>query len=45
MSLQSTDPFTYPQIKVNYFSVDFDMQVQVAGSRLARKILTSGDLK
>ncbi|KAJ6559281.1 hypothetical protein B0H10DRAFT_2240528 [Mycena sp. CBHHK59/15] len=40
----STDPFTYPTIKVNYFSVSFDLDVQVAGARLSRRILTSPPL-
>lgn len=38
---QSTDPFANPGIKVNYFSVDFDLDVQVAACRLSRRILTS----
>lgn len=36
---QSKDPFTKPLTKVNYFSVDVDLDIQVAGARLARKIL------
>ena len=38
---QSTDPFSNPDINVNYFAVDFDLDVQVAACRLSRKILTS----
>lgn len=43
--MQSNDPFTKPTINVNYFSVDFDMKVQVYGVRLARKILQSEALQ
>ncbi|KAJ7699131.1 glucose-methanol-choline oxidoreductase, partial [Mycena olivaceomarginata] len=38
------DPFTYPTIKFNYFSVPMDLTVQVAGARLSRRILTSPPL-
>ncbi|KAJ6628061.1 hypothetical protein B0H10DRAFT_2209738 [Mycena sp. CBHHK59/15] len=44
VKLTSTDPFTYPSIKVNYFSVGMDLDIQVAGARLARRILTSPPL-
>jgi hypothetical protein len=44
-ALQSTNPFTPPQTKVNYFSVDFDMQVHIASARLARKVLTTSPMK
>lgn len=43
--MQSTDPFTYPTIKVNYFSVGMDLDIQVAGARLSRRILTSPPLR
>ncbi|KAJ6551919.1 hypothetical protein B0H19DRAFT_1264537 [Mycena capillaripes] len=44
VKIKSTDPFTYPTIKVNYFSVPMDLDVQVAGARLSRRILTSPPL-
>ncbi|KAK0200105.1 glucose oxidase [Desarmillaria ectypa] len=44
VQISSTDPFTQPTIKVNYFSVDWDLDVQIAGSRLSRTILTSPPL-
>jgi choline dehydrogenase len=44
MHLQSTDPYTKPQVNVNYFSVDYDLSVQIAGARLSRKILGSPPL-
>ncbi|KAJ7177032.1 hypothetical protein C8R46DRAFT_944089, partial [Mycena filopes] len=44
VKITSTDPFTYPTIKVNYFSVAMDLDVQVAGARLARRILTAAPL-
>ncbi len=37
--MQSKDPFTEPKTVVNYFDVDFDLQVQVAGARLSRRVL------
>ncbi|TFK97990.1 glucose oxidase [Pterulicium gracile] len=45
VKINSNDPFTKPTINVNYFSVDFDMKVQVYGVRLARKILQSEALQ
>jgi len=42
--LQSKNAFTQPAIKCNYFSVEHDLDIQVASARLARKILTSGAL-
>ncbi|KAF7303603.1 Glucose oxidase [Mycena indigotica] len=44
VKITSTDPFVYPTIKCNYFSVPFDLDVQVAGARLSRRILTSPPL-
>jgi hypothetical protein len=43
--LQSTDPFAKPRITINYFSVDFDFQCQIAGARMARKILGGSPLR
>jgi hypothetical protein len=42
---QSSNPFTKPKITVNYFSVDFDLQVQVASARLTRRILTTPPMR
>ncbi|KAA1467680.1 alcohol oxidase [Dentipellis sp. KUC8613] len=42
--ITSTDPFTRPQVDVNYYSIPFDLQVNVAGATLARKILQSPPL-
>lgn len=39
VSITSTNVFTKPQVIVNYFDVDFDLAVQTAGVRLARKVL------
>ncbi|KAF8988450.1 hypothetical protein BDQ17DRAFT_1374045 [Cyathus striatus] len=44
VKIKSTNPFTAPTVAVNYFSVDLDLDVQVAGARLARRILTSPPL-
>ncbi|KAJ7708299.1 hypothetical protein B0H17DRAFT_971830 [Mycena rosella] len=44
VKITSTDPFTYPTIKVNYFGVGMDLDMQVAGARLARRILTAAPL-
>ncbi|KAJ6496234.1 glucose oxidase [Mycena sanguinolenta] len=39
VAIVSTDPFEYPNIHVNYFNVSFDLDIQVAGLKLLRKIL------
>jgi len=44
VSITSTNPFTKPKVNVNYFSVDYDLSVQIAGARLSRKILGSPPL-
>ncbi|KAF8961146.1 hypothetical protein BDZ97DRAFT_1940106 [Flammula alnicola] len=44
VTITNTDPFQTPNVKVNYFSVDFDLDVQVAAARLSRKILTTAPL-
>ncbi|KAJ6450278.1 GMC oxidoreductase-domain-containing protein [Mycena sanguinolenta] len=44
VKITSTDPFTAPAIRANYFSVGLDLDVQVAGARLSRCILTSPPL-
>ncbi|ESK93768.1 glucose oxidase [Moniliophthora roreri MCA 2997] len=41
VKITSTNPFQKPQIRVNYFSVDWDMDVQIAASRLSRRIFTT----
>ena len=38
---QNTNPFTKPAVNVNYFGVPWDLDVQIAGARLSRKILSS----
>ncbi|TRM58470.1 hypothetical protein BD626DRAFT_410370 [Schizophyllum amplum] len=42
--LASSDPFTKPTINVNYFGADIDLDMQVGGARLARKVLSSAPL-
>ncbi|KAH6904571.1 glucose oxidase [Coprinopsis sp. MPI-PUGE-AT-0042] len=44
LQITSSDPFTKPQVIVNYFSVDFDMEVQIAASRLTRRVLSTAPL-
>jgi choline dehydrogenase-like flavoprotein len=44
VKITSTDPYKKPQINVNYFSVDYDLSVQVAGARLSRRIFKSPPL-
>ncbi|KAJ7075948.1 hypothetical protein B0H15DRAFT_610386 [Mycena belliarum] len=44
VKITSTDPYKYPSIKCNYFSVGMDLDMQVAGARLARRIITSPPL-
>jgi choline dehydrogenase-like flavoprotein len=45
VKITSKDPFVKPKVTVNYFSVDFDLDVQVGGARLARKILSTNPMK
>ncbi|KAJ7113056.1 alcohol oxidase [Mycena epipterygia] len=40
----STNPFDLPNVHVNYFNVSFDLDVQVAGAKLVRKILKTPPL-
>ena len=42
---QSNDPFKKPAINVNYFSVDWDLDVQVATARLSRNVLANPPLR
>ncbi|KAK1227943.1 hypothetical protein PQX77_009045 [Marasmius sp. AFHP31] len=44
VKITSTNPFTKPQVRVNYFSVDWDMDVQIAAARLSRRVLSSPPL-
>ncbi|KAF5346398.1 hypothetical protein D9758_012758 [Tetrapyrgos nigripes] len=44
VKIKSTDPFTKPAVTVNYFSVDWDLDVQIEGARLSRKIISSPPL-
>lgn len=44
VKITSTNPFNAPQVTVNYFSVDVDLDIQVGGARLARKMLTTTPL-
>ncbi|QRV78538.1 GMC oxidoreductase [Ceratobasidium sp. AG-Ba] len=44
VQIKNNDPFTKPTTTVNYFAVNFDLQCQVAGARMARKILTTTPL-
>ncbi|KAL1746132.1 hypothetical protein HDZ31DRAFT_34849 [Schizophyllum fasciatum] len=42
--IDSADPFQKPTINVNYFAADFDLDVQVYGARLSRKVLSTSPL-
>ncbi|KAH9855720.1 alcohol oxidase [Lenzites betulinus] len=44
VTINSNSPFVKPKVQVNYFSVDFDLSVQIAGARLARKIIATPPL-
>ncbi|KAJ7291502.1 hypothetical protein C8J57DRAFT_1273248 [Mycena rebaudengoi] len=44
VQIVSKDPFQYPNVHVNYFSVPYDMDVQIAGLKLMRKILKTPPL-
>ncbi|WWD16664.1 hypothetical protein CI109_101094 [Kwoniella shandongensis] len=45
VEITSTDPFTYPTVDPRYFSADIDMQIQIAGARMARKIFQAAPLR
>ncbi|KAM5530720.1 hypothetical protein V8D89_015613 [Ganoderma adspersum] len=45
VTISSADPFKKPAVNVNYFSIDWDLDVQIAGARLARKVLSTSPLK
>ncbi|KAG7096632.1 hypothetical protein E1B28_004049 [Marasmius oreades] len=45
VKITTSNPFTKPQVRVNYFSVDWDMDVQIAAARLSRRVLTSPPLR
>ncbi|TFY67405.1 hypothetical protein EVG20_g3961 [Dentipellis fragilis] len=45
VAITSMDPFTKPEVNVNYFGVPFDLEVGVAGLTLARKILQTPPLR
>jgi hypothetical protein len=42
---KNKDPFQKPQVTVNYFSVDVDLDIQVGGARLGRKLLSTTPLR
>jgi choline dehydrogenase len=42
---QSTNPYVKPSTHVNYFSVDYDLSVQIAGARLSRRLFNTSPLK
>ncbi|KAA1475429.1 alcohol oxidase [Dentipellis sp. KUC8613] len=44
VAITSTDPFTKPEVNVNYFGVPFDLEVGVAGLTMARKIFQTPPL-
>ncbi|KAF8815895.1 alcohol oxidase [Phlegmacium glaucopus] len=44
VQISSTDPFQNPTVKVNYFSIDVDLDIQVAAARLTRKMLSTAPL-
>ncbi|KAJ6628559.1 hypothetical protein B0H10DRAFT_1940393 [Mycena sp. CBHHK59/15] len=45
VQIASTDPFAYPNVHVNYFNVSLDLDVQVAGLKLMRRILKTAPLR
>nr|6XUT_A Chain A, Oligosaccharide dehydrogenase [Trametes cinnabarina]6XUU_A Chain A, Oligosaccharide dehydrogenase [Trametes cinnabarina]6XUV_A Chain A, Oligosaccharide dehydrogenase [Trametes cinnabarina] len=44
VTITSNNPFAKPSVNVNYFSVDFDLTMHIAGARLSRKLLGSPPL-
>ena len=43
--IQSTNPFAKPKVFVNFFSVAWDLTVQIAGARLSRRIFNTSPLE
>ncbi|OBZ79543.1 Glucose oxidase [Grifola frondosa] len=41
VTIKSNNPFDKPVVQVNYFNVDFDLSLQVAGCRLCRTVFRS----
>ncbi|KAJ3979575.1 hypothetical protein F5890DRAFT_1546233 [Lentinula detonsa] len=44
VTIINTDPFTKPAVNVNYFGIPWDLDVQIASARLARRIIDSPPL-
>ncbi|KAJ3767556.1 alcohol oxidase [Lentinula raphanica] len=44
VSITTNNPFTKPTVNVNYFGVDWDLDVQIGSARLARRIIDSSPL-
>jgi len=44
VQIKSTDAFTLPDVLVNYFNIDFDLTMQIAAARTARKIFQTKPL-
>ncbi|KIM23455.1 GMC oxidoreductase [Serendipita vermifera MAFF 305830] len=44
VKITTSDAFTKPEIKVNYFSVDLDLDVQVASAKMVRKLFKTAPL-
>jgi len=44
VKITSADPYVQPQTRVNYFSVDYDLSVQIAGARLCRRVFETAPL-
>ncbi|KAL5495905.1 hypothetical protein ACEPAI_1369 [Sanghuangporus weigelae] len=41
VTITDTSIFTKPEVNVNWFSIDFDLAVQIAGARLSRRVLNN----
>lgn len=44
VTIVSSNPFVLPKIVCNYFSVPWDLTVQIAGARLVRKVFNTPPL-
>ncbi|KAF9268268.1 glucose oxidase [Marasmius fiardii PR-910] len=44
VKIKSGNPFTKPEIQVNFFQVDWDMDVQIATARMSRRALSTPPL-
>ena len=43
VQIESADSFQKPRVQVNWFKVDIDLKIHVAGAKLVRQLFRSGE--